>query len=223
MGYSMNESDVNKFVENIIKGMGFQEECVIKMENEGNYGAAYFLPTAGKNYYIWDIDKKRVIKHGVATKSTSMAKIIDRSTDSIVEEMLTGEINWKNKKLLSEIDNAYDTSKWRIVDIAKSIHLRRPDAYKKGNPIGLTIGKLSKKRWKIPDADIEGMQVLYIKLRGKSNYAVVDVNDNIDDFAWDKTYYLDMLDQLLSNLGLSDFHPKNRNVVRTVQKNIWDV
>lgn len=221
----ISEEDANSFIESIIVGeIGFKT-CYIKMEaeGEGSFGSAYFLNTVGKNYYIMDFSRNMVIKHGVATKSTALAKIIDRSTDDIVSSMLTGGVSFKNEALIRSIDKAYDTSKWTLRDIAKGIHVRKATDYnKKGTPIGLTIGKLAKKRWKIPDSDLEGMQVLYIKLRGKSNYAVVSDSDNINDFPWDKEYYIDMLDKLLENLELREFNPKNRATSRTVQRGITE-
>jgi len=54
------------------------------------------------------------------------------------------------------------------------------------------------------------MQVSYIKLRGDGKYAVVADSDNIKDFDYDKEYYIGMLDKLLTNLGLKDFHPITR-------------
>ena len=66
------------------------------------------------------------------------------------------------------------------------------------------------------------MQVQYIKIRGKGNYAVVSESDDINSIAWDKDYYLDTIDKLLANLGLNDFHPRNKNAVRTIQKDIED-
>lgn len=218
----ISEEEVNKFVESIIIGEMGLKKCWITMEEEGDFGAAYMMKTVGKNYYIKDDSRKTVIKHGVATKSTGMAKIVDRATDDIVIAMLDNGISFKNTKLVEVIENIYDITKWTLKDITKSTHLRREGDYQKGTPIGLTIGRLAKERWKIPDSDLEGMQVQYIKLIGKSKYAVVSESDNINNFAWDKEYYLSMLDKLLENLGLNDFHPKNRNMVKTVQKNIED-
>ena len=104
----------------------------------------------------------------------------------------------------------------------KGLHVRKKSDYKKGTPIGLTIGQLAKKRWNIPDSDLDGMQLNYIKLRGNRNYAVVSESDNVNDFPWDKDYYIDMLDKLLENLGLMDFHPRNRSAIKTIQKGITD-
>lgn len=192
----------------------------MEQEGEGSFGSAYFLNTVGKNYYIKDNSRGVVIKHGVATKSTGMARIVDRATDDIVTSMLDGGVSFKNTKLVEAVENIYDTTKWSLKDIAKGTHVRRESDYTKGTPIGLTIGRLAKERWKIPDADLEGMQVQYIKIRGKGNYAVVAETDDINSIAWDKDYYLNMLDKLLENLGLNDFHPRNKNAVRTIQKGI---
>lgn len=221
---NISENDANKFIESIIIGELKFKKCWIVMEVEGedSFGSAYFLKTVGKNYYIKDNLRGMVIKHGVATKSTAMAKIVDKAADEIVANMLDGGINFKNEKLIRAIDDVYDINKWTLRDIAKGIHVRNSGDYKKGNPLGLTIGQLAKKRWKIPDKDLEGMQVQYLKLRGKSNYAVVSESDSLNDFDWDKEYYLDMLDKLLTNLGLNDFHPRNRTVVRTIQRGIED-
>jgi DNA polymerase elongation subunit (family B) len=218
----INEAEVNKFIESIIVGeLGFKK-CWIVMEAEGedSFGSAYFLNTVGKNYYIKDNSRGVVIKHGVATKSTGMARIVDRATDDIVSNMLDGGVSFKNEKLVNAIENIYDTNKWTLKDIAKGVHVRREGDYTKGTPIGLTIGRLAKERWKIPDSDLEGMQVQYVKIRGKSNYAVVSESDDINSIAWDKEYYLAMIDKLLTNLGLNDFHPRNKNAVRTIQKGI---
>lgn len=214
--------DANKFIESIVVGeLGF-DKCWIVMEEEGNFGSAFFMETIGKNYYIHDLDKDIVIKHGVATKRSSLARFVDKSADEIVIALLKGGMSSKNTALISAIDRAYDISKWTIRDIQQGVHVRRASDYKKGNPIGLTIGQLAKQKWKIPEAQLEGMQVSYIKLRGKGRYAVVSDSDNIKNFDYDKDYYIDMLDKLLTNLGLRDFHPSNRNSVRTVQKNIID-
>lgn len=221
---NISEQEANTFINGIIIGeLGFKK-CWITMEAEGedSFGSAYFLNTIGKNYYIKDNSRGVVIRHGVATKSTALARIVDKATDDIVSKMLDGGVSFKNKPLIYAIDNIYDTSKWTLRDISKGTHVRKSSDYTKGTPIGLTIGKLAKKRWKIPDSDLEGMQVQYIKLRGKSNYAVVAESDDINRFAWDKEYYLNMIDKLLDNLGLNDFHPRNRNVVRTVQRGIED-
>jgi len=223
-GEEISEEDANKFVENIVIGeLGFKK-CWIAMELEGgdSFGAAFFLNSVGKNYYIKDNSRGVVIKHGVSTKGSALARIVDRATDDIVAAMLDGGASFKNKSLIEAIDNIYDTSKWTLRDISKGTHVRKMSDYTKGTPIGLTIGKLAKERWKIPDSDLEGMQVNYIKIRGKGNYAVVSESDDINSFAWDKEYYLNMLDKLLDNLGLNDFHPRNRNMVRTVQRNIED-
>lgn len=221
---NISEQDANTFISSIIIGeLGFKK-CWIVMEEEGGdtFGAAFFLNTVGKNYYIEDKSRNLVIKHGVSTKSTSMARIVDKATDEIVSTMLGGGMSFKNEKLIKAIDNSYDTSKWKIRDIAKGVHVRKEGDYKKGTPIGLTIGRLAKERWKIPDSQLDGMQLMYVKLRGKSNYAVVSESDDINNYPWDKEYYVNMLDKLLENLGLSDFHPRNRGVVRTVQKGIED-
>lgn len=219
---NIGEKEANDFISSIVIGeLGF-DKCWIVMEAEGedSFGSAFFLNTVGKNYYIKDNSRDVVIKHGVATKSTSLARIVDRGTDDIVSAMLNGGVSFKNTKLVEAVENIYDTNKWTLKDIAKGVHVRKESDYTKGNPIGLTIGRLAKERWKIPDADLEGMQVQYIKIRGKSNYAVVSDTDNISEIAWDKEYYLDMLDKLLENLGLNDFHPRNKNAVRTIQKGI---
>lgn len=218
----ISEQEANDFISSIVIGeLGFKK-CWIMMEAEGedSFGSAYFLNTVGKNYYIKDNSRGVVIKHGVATKSTGMARIVDRATDDIVSNMLDGGMSFKNEKLVSSIENIYDTSKWTLKDIAKGVHVRREGDYTKGTPIGLTIGRLAKERWKIPDSDLEGMQVQYIKTRGKSNYAVVSESDDINSIAWDRDYYLSMIDKLLDNLGLNDFHPRNKNAVRTIQKGI---
>lgn len=218
----IDESDANKYIESIVVGeLGF-EKCWIVMEEEGNFGSAFFMETIGKNYYIHDLDKDIVIKHGVATKRSSLARFVDRSADEIVIALLKGGMSSKNEALVSAIDRAYDISKWTIRDIQQGVHVRRASDYKKGNPIGLTIGQLAKQRWKIPESQLEGMQVSYIKLRGKSRYAVVSDSDNIKNFDYDKDYYIDMLDKLLNNLGLRDFHPDNKGAVRTIQRNIED-
>jgi DNA polymerase elongation subunit (family B) len=219
---NISEQEANDFISSIvIKELGFGK-CWIVMEEEGEdtFGSAYFLNTVGKNYYIKDESRNVVIKHGVATKSTGMARIVDRATDDIVDSMLKGGIAFNNKALINAIESIYDTSKWSLRDIAKGVHVRREGDYTKGTPIGLTIGRLAKERWKIPDSDLEGMQVQYIKIRGKSNYAVVSESDDINSIAWDKDYYLSMIDKLLENLGLNDFHPRNKNSVRTIQKGI---
>lgn len=221
---NISEQEANTFISGIVIGeLGFKK-CWIVMEAEGedSFGSAYFLNTVGKNYYIKDNSRNIVIKHGVSAKSSSMARIVDRATDGIVTAMLDGGCSFKNKPLIDAIDNIYNISTWTLRDISKGTHVRKASDYTKGTPIGLTIGKLAKERWKIPDSDLEGMQVQYIKLRGKSNYAVVSESDDINRFAWDKDYYIAMLDKLLVNLGLSDFNPKNRTIVRTVQKGIED-
>lgn len=192
----------------------------MEAEGEDSFGSAFFLTSIGKNYYIKDNSRGVVIKHGVATKSTGMARIVDRATDDIVINMLDGGMSFKNTKLVEAVENIYDTTKWSLRDIAKGVHVRREGDYTKGTPIGLTIGRLAKERWKIPDSDLEGMQVQYVKVRGKGNYAVVAETDDINSIAWDKDYYLSMLDKLLENLGLNDFHPRNKNAVRTIQKGI---
>jgi DNA polymerase elongation subunit (family B) len=216
----ISETEANKYIESLVIGeLGFKK-CWIVMEEEGNFGSAFFMETIGKNYYIHDLDKDIVIKHGVATKRSSLARFVDISADEIVMALLKGGMSNKNGALISAVDRAYDISKWTIRDIQQGVHVRRAGDYKKGTPIGLTIGQLAKKKWKIPEADLEGMQVSYIKLRGNGKYAVVSDSDNIKDFAYDKDYYIGMLDKLLENLGLKDFHPDNRGVVRTVQKKI---
>ena len=217
----INEEEVNKFIESIVIGeLGFKK-CWITMEEEGNFGASYFMKTIGKNYYIHDLDKDIVIKHGVATKSSSKSKLIDRSSDEIVIALLKGGFSTKNDELINSINKAYDTSKWTVRDIQQGVHVRKASEYnKKGTPIGLTIGRLAKERWRIPDNDLEGLQVNYIKLRGNGKYAVVSDSDNISNLDYDKDYYIATLDKLISNLGLNDFHPRNRGVVRTVQKSI---
>lgn len=219
---NISEKEANDFISSIVIGeLGFKK-CWIVMEAEGedSFGSAYFLNTVGKNYYIKDNSRGVVIKHGVATKSTGMARIVDRATDDIVTTMLDGGVSFKNEKLVEAIENIYDTNKWTLKDIAKGVHVRREGDYKKGTPIGLTIGRLAKERWKIPDSDLEGMQVQYVKIRGKSNYAVVSESDDINSIAWDRDYYLSMIDKLIENLGLNDFHPRNKNAVRTIQKDI---
>lgn len=219
---NISEQEANDFISSIVIGeLGFQK-CWIVMEAEGEdtFGSAYFLNTVGKNYYIKDNSRGVVIKHGVATKSTGMARIVDRATDDIVINMLDGGMSFKNTKLVEAVENIYDTTKWSLRDIAKGVHVRREGDYTKGTPIGLTIGRLAKERWKIPDADLEGMQVQYIKIRGKGNYAVVSESDDINSIAWDRDYYLAMIDKLIENLGLNDFHPRNKNAVRTIQKGI---
>lgn len=219
---NISEQEANDFISSIVIGeLGFKK-CWIVMEAEGedSFGSAYFLNTVGKNYYIKDNSRGVVIKHGVATKSTGMARIVDRATDDIVINMLDGGMSFKNTKLVEAVENIYDTNKWTLKDIAKGVHVRREGDYTKGTPIGLTIGRLAKERWKIPDADLEGMQVQYIKIRGKGNYAVVAETDDINSIAWDKDYYLAMIDKLIENLGLNDFHPRNKNAVRTIQKGI---
>ena len=219
----MSEEEVNKFIETIvINELGF-DKCHIVMELEGNFGAAYFMKTIGKNYYIFDIDKNIVIKHGVATKSSSKSKLIDRASDAIVVAMLKGGLSTKNDEMIKAIDSAYDMSKWTVRDLQQGVHVRRATDYKKkGTPIGLTIGKLAQKRWRIPDSDLEGMQLNYLKLRGNGKYAVVSDTDDLNNFNYDKDYYITMLDKLLGNLGLNDFKPENRQAVRTVQRSIDD-
>lgn len=219
---NISEKEANDFISSIVIGeLGF-EKCWIVMEVEGedSFGSAYFLKTVGKNYYIKDNSRGVVIKHGVATKSTGMSRIVDRATDDIVTAMLDNGISFKNEKLVGAIENIYDTTKWSLRDIAKGVHVRRESDYTKGTPIGLTIGRLAKERFKIPDSDLEGMQVQYVKVRGKGNYAVVAETDNIDSIAWDRDYYLAMIDKLLENLGLNDFHPRNKNAIRTIQQGI---
>ena len=101
----ISEEDANKFVESIIIGeLGF-EKCWITMELEGedSFGSAFFLTSVGKNYYIKDNSRGVVIKHGVATKSTGMARIVDRATDNIVTSMLDGGVSFKNEKLVGAI------------------------------------------------------------------------------------------------------------------------
>ena len=166
------------------------------------------------------MDKDIVIKHGVATKRSSLARFVDRSADEIVIALLKGGMSSKNENLISAVDRAYDMSKWTVRDIQQGVHVRKASDYKKGSPIGLTIGQLAKKKWKIPDADLDGMQVNYLKLRGNGKYAVVSDTDNLKNFDYDKEYYIGMLDKLLENLGLKDFHPSNKGVVRTVQRGI---
>ncbi len=218
----INESDANKYIESLVIGeLGF-DKCWIVMEEEGNFGSAFFMETIGKNYYIHDLDKDIIIKHGVATKRSSLARFVDKAADEIVMALLKGGMSIKNEALIGAVDRAYDINKWTIRDIQQGVHVRRATDYKKGNPIGLTIGQLAKQKWKIPEAQLEGMQVSYIKLRGKGRYAVVSDTDNIKNFDYDKEYYIGMLDKLLTNLGLRDFHPSNRGSVRTVQKNIID-
>ena len=123
----------------------------------------------------------------------------------------------KNEALISAVDRAYDIDKWTIRDIQQGVHVRKASDYKKGNPLGLTIGKLARQKWKIPESQLDGMQVSYIKLRGNGKYAVVSDTDNIKSYDYDKDYYVDMLDKLLTNLGLRNFHPSNKGSVRTVQ------
>ena len=192
------------------------------MEEEGNFGSAFFMNTVGKNYYIHDTEKDIVIKHGVATKRSSLARFVDRSADEIVIALLKGGMSNKNSDLIEAIDRAYDISKWTIRDIQQGVHVRKAGDYKKGTPLGLTIGQLARKKWKIPESELDGMQVNYIKLRGNGRYAVVSDTDNIKNFDYDREYYISMLDKLLENLGLKDFHPDNKNSVRTVQKCIED-
>lgn len=216
----ISETEANKYIESLVIGeLGFKK-CWIVMEEEGNFGSAFFMETIGKNYYIHDLDKDIVIKHGVATKRSSLARFVDRSADEIVMALLKGGMSSKNEALISAVDGAYDISKWTVRDIQQGVHVRKASDYKKGTPIGLTIGQLAKKRWKIPEADLEGMQVSYIKLRGNGKYAVVSDSDNIKNFDYDKDYYIGMLDKLLENLGLKDFHPDNKGAVRTVQRGI---
>ncbi len=218
----ISESDANKYIESLVIGeLGF-EKCWIVMEEEGNFGSAFFMETIGKNYYIHDLEKDIVIKHGVATKRSSLARFVDRSADEIVIALLKGGMSSKNEALIGAVDRAYDISKWTVRDIQQGVHVRKAGDYKKGNPIGLTIGQLAKKKWKIPESQLDGMQVSYIKLRGKGKYAVVSDSDNIKNFDYDKEYYIGMLDKLLENLGLRDFHPSNKGIVRTVQKGIED-
>lgn len=212
--------EANKFIESIVvKELGF-EKCWIVMEEEGNFGSAFFMETIGKNYYIHDLDKDIVIKHGVATKRSSLARFVDRSADEIVIALLKGGMSSKNEELVSAVDRAYDIGKWTVRDIQQGVHVRKAGDYKKGNPIGLTIGQLAKQKWKIPESQLDGMQVSYIKLRGKGKYAVVSDSDNIKNFDYDKEYYVGMLDKLLENLGLKDFHPSNKGAVRTIQRGI---
>ena len=219
-GGGISEADANKYIESIVIGeLGF-DKCWIVMEEEGNFGSAFFMETVGKNYYIHDLDKDIVIKHGVATKRSSLARFVDKSADEIVIALLKGGMSSKNEPLISAVDRAYDMSKWAIRDIQQGVHVRKASEYNKGNPIGLTIGRLAKQKWKIPDSDLDGMQVSYIKLRGNGKYAVVSDADNIRNFDYDKEYYIGMLDKLLENLGLRDFHPSNKGVVRTVQRGI---
>ena len=216
----ISEADANKYIESLVVGeLGFQK-CWIVMEEEGNFGSAFFMKTIGKNYYIHDIEKDIVIKHGVATKRSSLAKFVDKSADEIVIALLKGGMSSKNEKLIQAIDKAYDMKNWTIKDIQQGVHVRKASDYKKGTPIGLTIGQLAKQKWKIPDSDLDGMQVSYIKLRGNGRYAVVSDTDNIKNFDFDKDYYTGMLDKLLENLGLKDFHPSNKGTVRTVQRGI---
>ena len=219
----VTESEINIYVETLLKKIGLSDSKII-MENEGNFGSAYFLDTKGKNYYIHDLDKDVVKKKGVATKRSSMARVIDIASDKIVYELLKGGISTSNVKLINTIDNMYDTSNWNISDISQGIHTRHPSEYKKGNPIGLTIAKLAQKRWKIPDNEISGTQVNYIKLIGKSNYAVVNSSDDISNFNWDVDHYIGMLDTLLDNLCLKSFEPSNRRFIGTEQgsiENAW--
>ena len=213
------EDEINIHVEELLKEIGFNESKII-MENEGNFGSAYFLDTKGKNYYIHDLDKDTVKKKGVATKRSSMARVIDIASDKIVYELLKGGISTSNVKLIDIIDSMYNTSDWNIGDISQGVHIRHPSEYKKGNPIGLTIAKLAQKRWKIPDSEISGTQVNYIKLVGKSNYAVVSSSDEISDFNWDVDHYIKMLNTLLDNLGLKSFKPSNRRFIGTEQGSI---
>ncbi len=219
-GGGISESDANKYIESMVIGeLGFQK-CWIVMEEEGNFGSSFFMNTIGKNYYIHDLDKDIVIKHGVATKRSSLARFVDVSADEIVIALLKGGMSSKNEKLIQAIDRAYDISKWTIRDIQQGTHVRKESDYSKGTPIGLTIGRLAKQKWKIPESQLDGMQVSYIKLRGKGRYAVVSDTDNIKNFDYDKEYYVGMLDKLLENLGLKDFHPSNKGAVRTVQRGI---
>jgi DNA polymerase elongation subunit (family B) len=216
----ISEADANKYIESIVVGeLGF-DKCWIVMEEEGNFGSAFFMKTIGKNYYIHDLDKDIVIKHGVATKRSSLARFVDVSADEIVIALLKGGMSCKNDALVEAVDKAYDMSKWTIRDIQQGVHVRKASDYKKGTPIGLTIGQLAKQKWKIPEANLDGMQVSYIKLRGNGRYAVVSDTDNIKNFDYDKEYYVGMLDKLLENLGLKDFHPSNKGTVRTVQRRI---
>ena len=218
----ISEDDANKYIESLVVGeLGFRK-CWIVMEEEGNFGSAFFMNTIGKNYYILDLDKDMVIKHGVATKRSSLARFVDRSADDIVIALLKNGMSSKNENLIQAVDRAYDTSKWTVRDIQQGVHVRKASDYKKGTPLGLTIGQLAKQKWKIPDSDLDGMQVNYLKLRGKGRYAVVSDTDNIKNFDYDKEYYIEMLDKLLENLGLKDFHPDNKGSVRTVQRGIED-
>ncbi len=218
----ISEDEANKYIESLVVGeLGF-DKCWIVMEEEGNFGSAFFMNTVGKNYYIHDTEKDIVIKHGVATKRSSLARFVDRSADEIVISLLKGGMSSKNSELVGAIDRAYDIGKWTIRDIQQGVHVRKAGDYKKGTPLGLTIGQLARKKWKIPESELDGMQVNYIKLRGKGRYAVVSDSDNIKNFDYDKDYYIDMLNKLLENLGLKDFHPDNKNVVRTVQRKIED-
>lgn len=219
--HGIDENEVNRFVESIVMGeLGF-DKCWIIMEEEGNFGAAYFMKTIGKNYYIHDLDKDIIIKHGVATKSSSKSKLIDRSSDEIVMALLKGGFSTKNNKLINAIDSAYNIDKWSVKDLQQGVHVRKEGEYKKrGTPIGLTIGKLAKERWKIPDNDLEGMQINYLKLRGNGKYTVVSDTDILSDFDYDREYYINMLDKLLEKLELKDFHPKNKGMIITVQKSI---
>ena len=124
---NISEREANDFISSIVIGeLGF-EKCWIVMEAEGedSFGSAYFLNTIGKNYYIKDNSRGIVIKHGVATKSTGMARIVDRATDDIVPTMLDGGVSFKNKKLVDAIENIYDTTKWSLRDIAKGTHVRK--------------------------------------------------------------------------------------------------
>lgn len=215
----VTESEINIYVETLLKEIGLSDSKII-MENEGNFGSAYFLDTKGKNYYILDLDKDVVKKKGVATKRSSMARVIDIASDKIVYELLKGGISTSNVKLIDIIDSMYNTNNWNIGDISQGVHTRRPSEYKKGNPIGLTVAKLAQERWKIPDSEISGTQVNYIKLIGKSNYAVVSSSDDISNFNWDVDHYIKMLDTLLDNLGLKDFKPSNRRFIGTEQGSI---
>src|SRR3972149_2936302 len=184
----ISEADANKYIESLVVGeLGFQK-CWIVMEEEGNFGSAFFMKTIGKNYYIHDIEKDIVIKHGVAPKRSSLAKFVDKSADEIVIALLKGGMSSKNEKLIQAIDKAYDMKNWTIKDIQQGVHVRKASDYKKGTPIGLTIGQLAKQKWKIPDSDLDGMQVSYIKLRGNGRYAVVSDTDNIKNFDFDKNY-----------------------------------
>ena len=216
----ISEEEANKYIESmVVKELGF-DKCWIVMEEEGNFGSAFFMNTIGKNYYIHDLDKDIVIKHGVATKRSSLARFVDRSADEIVMALLKGGMSSKNDTLVAAVDRSYDTSKWTIRDIQQGVHVRKASDYKRGTPLGLTIGQLAKKKWKIPDSDLDGMQVSYIKLRGNGRYAVVSDTDSIKNFDYDKDYYVAMLDKLLENLGLKDFHPDNKGAVRTTQRSI---